>query len=138
MRKIILGAQVSKDGVMQAPGGQWEDPTKGFKFGKWVMPYFNPVFGEEIDRVFKETCDLLLGCKTYEIVRRILAVLRRNRPARLLNAPQLPRAVPVFEPAARRTVEIVPLFRMLDTDAAKVAVHEHERPIAGWAHQRRG
>ncbi|HET9834367.1 MAG TPA: hypothetical protein VFP91_21740 [Vicinamibacterales bacterium] len=33
MRKIIVGAQVSMDGVMQAPGGSWEDPTKGFKFG---------------------------------------------------------------------------------------------------------
>jgi hypothetical protein len=38
MRKIIVGAQVSMDGVMQAPGGPWEDPTKGFKFGGWVMP----------------------------------------------------------------------------------------------------
>src|SRR6266498_5879551 len=67
MRKIIVGAQVSMDGVMQAPGGPWEDPTKGFKFGGWVMPYFDEVFGEEIDRVFKEKCDLLLGRKTYEI-----------------------------------------------------------------------
>ena len=67
MRKIIVGAQVSMDGVMQAPGGPWEDPTKGFKFGGWVMPYFDPVFGEEIDRVFGEKCDLLLGRKTYEI-----------------------------------------------------------------------
>src|SRR5215475_5731417 len=67
MRKIIVGAQVSMDGVMQAPGGPWEDPTKGFKFGGWVMPYFDEVFGEEIDRAFKEKCDLLLGRKTYEI-----------------------------------------------------------------------
>ena len=67
MRKIIVGAQVSMDGVMQAPGGRWEDPTKGFKFGGWVMPYFDQVFGEEIDRVFKEKFDLLLGRKTYEI-----------------------------------------------------------------------
>src|ERR671934_540740 len=67
MRKIIVGAQVSMDGVMQAPGGPWEDPTKGFKFGGWVMPYFDEVFGEEIDRVFKEKFDLLLGRKTYEI-----------------------------------------------------------------------
>ena len=49
MRKIIVGAQVSMDGVMQAPGGPWEDPTKGFKFGDWVMPYFDEVFGKEID-----------------------------------------------------------------------------------------
>jgi dihydrofolate reductase len=67
MRKIVVGAQVSMDGVMQAPGGPWEDPTKGFKFGGWVMPYFCPEFGEEIDRVFKEKFDLLLGRKTYEI-----------------------------------------------------------------------
>ena len=67
MRKIIVGAQVSMDGVMQAPGGPSEDPTNGFKFGGWVMPYFDQVFGEEIDRVFKEKFDLLLGRKTYEI-----------------------------------------------------------------------
>jgi dihydrofolate reductase len=66
MRKIIVGAQVSIDGVMQAPGGPTEDPTQGFKFGGWAMPYFGPVFGEELDRVFKNF-DLLLGRKTYEI-----------------------------------------------------------------------
>jgi len=32
---------VSMDGVMQAPGMPSEDPTKGFKFGGWVMPYFD-------------------------------------------------------------------------------------------------
>src|SRR5215475_8467289 len=66
MRQIIVGAQVSMDGVMQAPGGPTEDPTKGFTFGGWAMPYFDHVFGEELDRVFKQ-CDLLLGRKTYEI-----------------------------------------------------------------------
>jgi dihydrofolate reductase len=67
MRKIIVGAQVSMDGVMQAPGGPTEDPTKGFKFGGWAMPYFSHEFGEEIDRLFKQKFDLLLGRKTYEI-----------------------------------------------------------------------
>lgn len=66
MRKIIVGAQVSMDGVMQAPGGPTEDPTKGFKFGGWAMPYFNQEFGGEIDHLFKDF-DLLLGRKTYEI-----------------------------------------------------------------------
>jgi dihydrofolate reductase len=51
---------------MQAPGGPTEDPTKGFKLGGWVMPYFDQAFGEEIDRVFNNF-DLLLGRKTYEI-----------------------------------------------------------------------
>ena len=67
MRKIIVGAQLSMDGVMQAPGGPTEDPTKGFKFGGWVMPYFDQEFGEELDRLFSEKFDLLLGRKTYEI-----------------------------------------------------------------------
>src|SRR5882757_9512761 len=67
MRKIIVGAQVSMDGVMQAPGGPTEDPTKGFKFGGWSMPYFDEAAGEEIDRLFKDKFDLLLGRKTYEI-----------------------------------------------------------------------
>src|SRR5437016_7862271 len=67
MRKIIVGAMVSMDGVMQAPGGPTEDPTKDFRFGGWAMPYFSQEFGEEIDRVFKGKFDLLLGRKTYEI-----------------------------------------------------------------------
>jgi len=66
MRKIIVGAQISMDGVMQAPGGPTEDPTKGFKLGGWAMPYFDQAFAEEIDHVFKNF-DLLLGRKTYEI-----------------------------------------------------------------------
>jgi dihydrofolate reductase len=66
MRQMIVGAQVSLDGVMQAPGGPTEDPTQGFTCGGWAMPYVDHVFGEELDRVFKQ-CDLLLGRKTYEI-----------------------------------------------------------------------
>jgi dihydrofolate reductase len=67
MRKTIVGAMVSMDGVMQAPGGPTEDPTKGFTFGGWQMPYFDQEFREELDRLFNETFDLLLGRKTYEI-----------------------------------------------------------------------
>jgi dihydrofolate reductase len=67
LRKLIVGAQVSLDGVMQAPGGPTEDPTRGFQFGGWVMPYFGQEFGEEVDRLFEEKFDLLLGRKTYEI-----------------------------------------------------------------------
>ena len=52
---------------MQAPGGPTEDPTNGFKFGGWVTPYFDQEFGEEVDRVFRDKFDLLLGRKTYEI-----------------------------------------------------------------------
>jgi hypothetical protein len=33
MRKIVVGAFVSLDGIMQAPGGPDEDPIGGFKYG---------------------------------------------------------------------------------------------------------
>src|SRR5258705_5638848 len=66
MRKIIVGAMVSIDGVMQSPGGPTEDPTKAFKFGGWQLPYHDQAGGEELDRIFKNF-DLLLGRKTYEI-----------------------------------------------------------------------
>src|SRR5256886_17154340 len=89
MRKIIVGAFVSMDGVMQAPGVQTEDPTKGFKFGGWQMPYFDQVFGEELDRVFKEKFDLLLGRKTYEIFAAYWPYYDENAPhggiAKLVN-----------------------------------------------------
>ena len=64
MRKIIVGAFVSLDGVMQAPGGPTEDPTKGFAHGGWVTPFFDQEFGEEVDRLFGEKFDLLLGRET--------------------------------------------------------------------------
>jgi dihydrofolate reductase len=67
MRKIIVGAQVSMDGVMQAPGGPTEDPTNGFSFGGWSIAYFDQESGEEIQRLFDGKFDLLLGRKTYEI-----------------------------------------------------------------------
>ena len=67
MRKIIVGAQVSLDGIMQAPGGPTEDRTNGFKFGGWAMACFDQEAGEEIGRLFSEPFDLLLGRKTYEI-----------------------------------------------------------------------
>ena len=69
MRKVIVGAMVSMDGVMQAPGGPQEDPTGGFEFGGWVAPLAgeDPVFGEGIGRLFGEPFDLLLGRRTYDI-----------------------------------------------------------------------
>src|ERR1041385_5277016 len=68
MRKVIVGAMVSMDGVMQAPGGPEEDPTSGFKFGGWTASLEDdPVFDEELRMLFGEPFDLLLGRRTYDI-----------------------------------------------------------------------
>lgn len=67
MRKLIVSAFVSLDGVMQAPGGPEEDPSGGFKFGGWVFPHWDEVGDEAMAESFAKPFDLLLGRKTYEI-----------------------------------------------------------------------
>lgn len=67
MRKLIVSAFISLDGVMQAPGGPQEDPIGGFRFGGWVAPYFDETAGAVIDELFARPFDLLLGRKTYDI-----------------------------------------------------------------------
>ncbi|MET3665554.1 dihydrofolate reductase family protein [Caulobacter sp. 1776] len=67
MRKLIVAAFVSLDGVMQAPGGPTEDPTGGFKFGGWLPPHFDDAVGQAVGGLFERPFDLVLGRKTYEI-----------------------------------------------------------------------
>jgi dihydrofolate reductase len=67
MRKIVAGAFVSLDGVMQAPGGPEEDPTGGFKYGGWIATYWDDVIGGAMRDTFSVPFDLLLGRKTYDI-----------------------------------------------------------------------
>jgi dihydrofolate reductase len=67
MRKIVAGAFVSLDGIMQAPGGPEEDPTGGFGHGGWTVPYWDEPMGQFMDECFSQPFDLLLGRKTYEI-----------------------------------------------------------------------
>jgi dihydrofolate reductase len=67
MRKIIVGASVSLDGVMQSPGGPAEDPTGGFALGGWVVPYFDETLGKAVGEMMAAPFDLLLGRKTYDI-----------------------------------------------------------------------
>ncbi|ABR60632.1 dihydrofolate reductase [Sinorhizobium medicae] len=67
MRKIIVGAFISLDGIMQAPGGPHEDPVGGFYHGGWAAPYFDETMGQAVGEMFSNPFDLLLGRKTYDI-----------------------------------------------------------------------
>jgi dihydrofolate reductase len=67
MRKIIVLTFVTLDGVMQAPGGPEEDPSGGFRYGGWMVPYGDEVLLNEMARQMGRPFDLLLGRKTYEI-----------------------------------------------------------------------
>ncbi len=67
MRKIVVLAFVSLDGVMQAPGGPDEDPSGGFTLGGWTVPHFDEFLGEVMAEQMGRPFDLLLGRKTFEI-----------------------------------------------------------------------
>jgi dihydrofolate reductase len=67
MRKLVVAVFVSLDGVMQAPGGPTEDPTGGFAYGGWIVPFSDGVTGAWVMELFAEPFDLLLGRRTYEI-----------------------------------------------------------------------
>lgn len=67
MRKLIVAAFVSLDGVMQGPGGPDEDRRGGFAHGGWVAPYSDPVTDQAVMSLFEAPFELLLGRRTYEI-----------------------------------------------------------------------
>jgi dihydrofolate reductase len=67
MRRIVLSAFVSLDGVMQAPGGPDEDPTGGFAYGGWMAVQWDDEAGRVMDEIFAQPFDLLLGRRTYDI-----------------------------------------------------------------------
>lgn len=67
MRPIHAAVFASLDGVMQAPGGPDEDPTGGFRFGGWTVPYWHDSLGHVMGETFAEPFDLLLGRRTYDI-----------------------------------------------------------------------
>jgi dihydrofolate reductase len=66
-RRIVGGAFVSLDGVMQAPGGPEEDPTGGFALGGWLAPLADEGLGNQIESLFAKPFELLLGRRTYDI-----------------------------------------------------------------------
>ncbi len=67
MRKLVVGAFTTIDGVMQAPGGPDEDRDGGFQHGGWLVPYFDTKFVEIMTEWTKCAGGFLLGRKTYEI-----------------------------------------------------------------------
>ena len=67
MRKVIVLSFITLDGVMQAPGGPEEDPSGGFKYGGWMVPYHDEFSGKVMAEQMSRPFHLLLGRKTYDI-----------------------------------------------------------------------
>jgi dihydrofolate reductase len=67
--RIIISEFISLDGVVQAPGGEEEDTSGGFRHGGWSMPYFDPeVMGSAIGEVMNRTEALLFGRRTWDVM----------------------------------------------------------------------
>jgi dihydrofolate reductase len=67
MRKVIVLAFITLDGVMQAPGAPEEDTEGGFKYGGWTVPFFEDRLGGIMDEPMSSTRAVLLGRKTYDL-----------------------------------------------------------------------
>ncbi len=67
MGELVITTFLSLDGVMQAPGGPGEDDSGGFKYGGWVVPYFDAESGRIVDEIYSKVAAFLLGRATYEI-----------------------------------------------------------------------
>jgi dihydrofolate reductase len=67
MRKLIVAEHISLDGIIQAPGGPKEDPSDGFRFGGWTVPYADKAIGQAVQDLLSQPFELLLGRRTYDI-----------------------------------------------------------------------
>lgn len=64
MRKLIVNEFLTLDGTAQAPGGQDEDTSGGFRHGGWHMRYGS---GSGVTKLIGEAGGFVLGRRTYEI-----------------------------------------------------------------------
>lgn len=67
MGKLIVISFLTLDGVMQAPGGKDEDPSDGFKYGGWQVPFWGDAEDEALPKDIANAGALLIGRKTYDI-----------------------------------------------------------------------
>ena len=64
--KLTVTTFQTLDGVMQAPGGTEEDPSGGFEYGGWLVPYADAEMGTFMDETFQNAEAFLLGRFTYQ------------------------------------------------------------------------
>lgn len=67
MRKLIVSAFVSLDGVMQSPGRPDEDTTGGFAFGGWMAGFADKSMDISAWGFDAKDRELVLGRRTYDI-----------------------------------------------------------------------
>lgn len=64
MRKLKIVEHISLDGVIQMTGG----PDDDFPYGDWTAPYRSPAGLEKVTAMYGDTCDVLFGRRTYDLL----------------------------------------------------------------------
>lgn len=86
MRKLIVSAFVSLDGVVQAPGGPDEDRDGGFQHGGWTVPLWDDQMLAFVTASTQRAGGLVLGRRTYDIFASAWPLLDDSDPvAAVLN-----------------------------------------------------
>jgi dihydrofolate reductase len=67
MRKLMVTAFMSLDGVVQAPGGGDEDREGGFAHGGWAVPFMDQQVIDLMTVLVGRAGGLLIGRRTYDI-----------------------------------------------------------------------
>jgi dihydrofolate reductase len=65
--RLTLATFITLDGVVQAPGGPDEDPSRDFDLGGWFVPYVDDDLLQVVTGWIAEADAFLMGRKTYEI-----------------------------------------------------------------------
>lgn len=66
--RVLVSEFMSLDGVVQAPGGNEEDTSGGFRHGGWSFEFFDPdVMGAVVDEYGERSEILLQGRRTYQV-----------------------------------------------------------------------
>ena len=87
MRRLIVSAFASLDGVVQSPGGPDEDPTGGFTLGGWMFAYADAGMDISASGFDGKDRELVLGRRTYEIFAAYWPYQPHDHPiAKTLNA----------------------------------------------------
>ncbi|MDQ3739063.1 MAG: dihydrofolate reductase family protein [Actinomycetota bacterium] len=122
--KLSVTTFTSLDGVMQGPGGPEEDPSSGFRYGGWLVPFADDDMGRLIDATFVEADEILLGRTTYDMMQSYWSQVTDPGDAVATALNTLPKHVATHRPDTLSWANSHPITGDLETAVAALK----ERP----------